>query len=229
MRIPIVLLAVAALALPLAARPSPAPGAPAIHPIYQDADSLKIEIAWSAPTTGNATVTGYSVMVTTFGWTRQASVAADVLTDTLWLPQDTVGVPAQICVRALAGERQGPFSCASWTVPAQVIIGPPGAPQVKVISAIGIQLDSITLATRRLDLAPGEETRLVPIGWIGPLSVACATLTDGRRGWAEAEIDPGDGQWRVTAHAFIPDGGCGWEWISTDPAVATVRTAESPI
>lgn len=69
------------------------------------------------------------------------------------------------------------------------------------------------------------------IGWThtanGPLGLVCVGLVDGQRGWIEAVRQPDDSGWVTEEGAlFLRDPDCGWEWESTDPSVATVRTGD---
>lgn len=212
--------------------------APTVAVLQQAGDSIQVEIMWAA-ISSNRPLSGYTVTVRTEvpGWVRESTTT--FLSDTLWLPQDGEDRDATVCYFARVGNRTSAPGCSQFVVPAAVSFGAPGVPQVKVISAIGIEMDSITLTQLLpttpaesgaiegpLGLATGAELTLRPIGWIGPLPVVCATLTDGRRGWAGVHIGA-NGNWVADAAPFIPDAGCGWEWISTDPDRATVRPVET--
>ena len=222
-----------------------------ISMLQAEADSVQIEMAWTAGFS-NRPITGYGVMisgyVSTSGegsplWVRTDTVALGVHVDTLWVPQDTTERPAIACVRTLTSNKLSDFSCTSFTIPSQVIVTPPGLPNVKIISAIGMTFDSLQISGLAADLLrpvgslsmiEGQIAVLGALAWkhaaAGPIAFTCVRFDAGPQGWKEMRLNEAEGVYTdPPGGLFIPDSGCGFAWRTTDPSVASVSTQDIPL
>lgn len=215
-------------------------------------DSVQIEMAWT-PGSSNRPITGYGLLLTGYigsieatpVWTRTDTVGISARADTLWVPQDTTDRPATACVRTLTSTgKSSDFSCTSFTVPSQVIVTPPGPPEVRIISAIGMTFDSLQInefadevqlrSLENLDMIEGTTFLMGAMGWkhtaAGPIAFTCVRFDTGQQGWKEMRLNEVEGLYTdPPGGLFIPDPGCGFAWYSTNPAVATVAASNVPL
>lgn len=218
----------------VAAQGQPAPRAPRdveATVLQAVGDSAQIEVAWGHSTPRSA-VRGYIVRVQHHDrWESVDTVPPAQNVDSLWVRRDTITYELRVWVRAKTDGADGPESpMQTLPIPASTAVSAPGAPTVRIISGIGMEPDSITIAGLPDTIARvGDQVHFLPIGWIGRVSMVCGTRTDGSRGWIEVEPEATAEPfgWGPTAGgAFVPDTGCGWTMYSTDPDVATIQPSE---
>ena len=228
------LAAIAALTFVIGAQGQPAPRAPRaveVSLLQVVADSVQLEVAWAHATPRSA-VRGYIVRVQHHDfWEFADTVSAAQNVDSLWVRRDTVTYELRVWVRARTDGADGPESpMRTLSIPATTMVSAPGIPTVRIISGIGMEPDSITIAGLPDTIARvGESVTFLPIGWIGRVSMVCGTRTDGSRGWIEVEPEPAAepyGWGPAAGGAFVPDASCGWQFIGQPADVVTVAPLE---
>jgi hypothetical protein len=208
------------------------PGDVGISVLQAVPDSVQLLIAWSAPQQGAGSVTGYSVDIRANppGWVR--SSLTTYLADSLWVPRDTVPVVALISVAARAGSLVGPSRDTTFTIPAGIVLGAPGAIQIQVISGTGFVPDSTGLiglprdSAGDLTLDVGDTGRLAVVAWTddpgATIMVTCGRDPSGETGWMQV-VPTFDGAWIKPAQPGVmsvdPDCGFAVAWDNHDPAI----------
>lgn len=207
-----------------------APRAIEVVALQQAADSIRVEVAWTAPTAGASQVVGYRVRVTGPGWTRGRERPATARADSLWLPKDTVDANVNVCVNATTAGADGPAACSTYTVPARIIpVGPPGAPTVRPLGGLAVLIDSVRIVFDVVQAGPQDavdEAGFWLVGFMAgptgsPIAVTCSLMPDGRIGWAEVYQTGSASIETVGSGAFANDPDCGWQLDDLDPEISS--------
>ena len=210
-----------------------APRGLAVAAVQQAADSVQVEVSWTAPVIGAGWVAGYTLRGTGPGWLIERTTTS--VADTLWLPKDTVAVTADVCVNAFGQGSVGDAACAQYVIPAKVVIGPPGTPVVKATGGLASIIDSIgVLLPDTVFFDPAAPIAYTPalVGWTddglpAPILVTCGQMPDGRVGWAE--VEPwGDWIRPRQPGLFREDATCGWTVESLDPTLLALTPPDGP-